>query len=95
MKINLVSEATYYPVKVGQKLKADASPSAKHKVQSPEGGRFEKLLLEKLSPDEATAISRLFGDLKLNPAAEPTARGLISGDETGSVPRGKFIDITI
>lgn len=94
MKINLVSEATYYPAKVGQKLKADASASAKHKVQSPEGG-FEKLLLEKLSPDEATAISRLFGDLKLNPAAEPTARGLISGDKTGSVPRGKFIDITI
>lgn len=95
MKINLVSEATYHPARVGQKSNADASPSAKHKVQSRESGRFEKLLLEKLSPDEATAIGRLFGDLKLNSAAEPTARGLISGDKTGSVPRGKFIDITI
>lgn len=95
MKINLVSEATYYPARVGQKSNADVSPSTKHKVQSRESGRFEKILLEKLSSDEATAISRLFGDLKLNSAAEPTARGLISGDKTGSVPRGKFIDITI
>lgn len=95
MKINLVSEATYYPARVGQKSNADASPSAKHKVQSREIGKFEKLLLEKLSHDETAAINKLFGEFRINSAGEPKDGNSSPGDVAGSMSRGKFIDITI
>lgn len=95
MKINIVSEATYYPARVGQKPNIEPDRSADRKKQPQQAGRFEKLLLEKLSPDEATAISRLFGQFKINPAKDPEPGGLTSSDITGSVVRGKFVDITV
>ena len=94
MKINLVSEATYYPARVVQKPETKAGQPVR-KTQSPESSSFEKLLLGKLSPDEAASISKLFGDFKVNSAEESKTGGLNSSDKAGSVLRGKFVDITI
>ncbi len=95
MKINLVSGATYYPASVGQKSNVEAGRPVDRKTQPQQASRFEKLLLEKLSPNEATAICKLFGEFKIDSAGKPEPGGLTSSDKTGSVPRGKFVDITI
>ncbi len=95
MKINLVSEATYYPARVVQKPETNAGQPVDRKTQSPESSSFEKLLLGKLSPDEAASINKLFGDFKVNSAEESKPGGLNSSDKAGSVLRGKFVDITI
>jgi len=95
MKINLVSGATYYPARVGQKSNVEAGRPVDRKTQPLQASRFEKLLLEKLSPGEATAISKLFGEFKIDSAGDLKPGGSTSGDKTGSVPRGKFVDIII
>ena len=95
MKVNLVSGATYYPARVGQKSNAEAGRPVDRKTEPQQASRFEKLLLERLSPDEAIVIGKLFGQFKINSAGEPKPGGLTSSDQAGSVPRGKFVDITI
>lgn len=95
MKINLVSEATYYPTRVGQKSNVEADRLVDRKKQPQQTGRFEKLLLEKLKPDEATVISRLFGEFNINSSGKPEPGDLSSSDITGSAVRGKFVDITV
>jgi len=95
MKVNLVSGATYYPARVGQKSNVDAGRPVDRKPQTQQASQFEKLLLEKLKPDEATVISRLFGEFKINSDGELKPGGLSSGEKTGSILRGRFVDITV
>jgi hypothetical protein len=95
MKVNLISEATYGPARVAQKSKTSPAQPINRKAQSPESSRFEKLLLEKLSHDEAAAINRLFGEFKMNSTGELKNGNSSPGDVMGSVSRGKFVDITV
>jgi len=89
MKINLVSDATYYPVRVGNNSKTAQNGKNPAAVQNSGSDKFSNILLEKLSPNEATAIQKLFGDFK------PGSVGRTGSESKGNITRGKFVDITI
>lgn len=94
MKINLVSDATYHPVRIGGNKTTPQNKSVGETRQPDTISQFNKLLMEKLSPTEATAIRKLFGDFKTGPVDEPRS-GPSGNGGTGYIARGKYVDITV
>ncbi|UCE67769.1 MAG: hypothetical protein JSU85_07125 [Candidatus Zixiibacteriota bacterium] len=94
MKVNIVSDATYYPSKINRQ-------GISNKEIKPADGRsrgvsrFEKLFLEKLSAEEAAAIQRLFGDFKIEDVGKNLGGNVSIAGKLSSIPRGSFVDIKI
>ncbi len=95
MKINLVSDATYYPVRSRQMNKTNENQAANSKQQAESVTRFDKILMDKLSPGEASAIRKLFGDFKTDMRVGKGVNSNQSDNNRGAVTRGRFVDITV
>jgi hypothetical protein len=94
MKINIVSDATYYPSKINrQEISNKEIKPADSK--SREVSRFEKLFLEKLSSEEASAIKKLFGDFSIEDVGKNLSGNVSIAGKLSSIPRGSFVDIKI
>lgn len=94
MKVNIVSDATYFPSKISRRETPD-------KVTKPADGktkeisRFEKLFIEKLSSEEASAIQKLFGDFNIEDVGKNLSGNISIAGKLSSIPRGSFVDIKI
>ncbi len=95
MKINLVSDATYYPVRSRQMNKTNENQAIDSKQQAESVTRFDKILIDKLSPGEASAIRKLFGDFKADTGADKEVNSNQSDNNRGAITRGRFVDITV
>ena len=95
MKINLVSEATYYPSRVALKKGTISSQRIVHNPKPKSLNEFEKLLLDKLNRSEATTIRRLFGEFQPGGKSGPVDDVTDPTGKLGSIPLGSFIDITV
>ena len=94
MKVNVISDATYYPAKIGRQAKSGHEIQSAG-VKSREASRFEKFFLERLSSEEATAIQKLFGDFKIEDVGKNLSGNISIAGKLGSIPRGSFVDIKI
>lgn len=95
MKINLVSDVTYYPVRSRQMNKPNENQSVNSKQQAESATRFDKILMDKLSSNEASAIRKLFGDFKTDMRADKGVNSNQSDNNREAVTRGRFVDITV
>ena len=94
MKINIVTDATYYPSKVSHRN--DTANNIKEAQNKTRGvSQFEKIFLEKLSSEEAAAIQRLFGDFQIEDVGKNLSGNVAIAGKLSSIPRGSFIDIKI
>ncbi|MEE9554816.1 MAG: hypothetical protein V3W18_11005 [candidate division Zixibacteria bacterium] len=95
MKINLVSDATYYPVRAGQNNKTTDNQAVGAKQNAESVNNFNKVLMDKLSPGEATAIRKLFGDFNTDTLAGRGQESNRPDNNRGALTLGKFVDITV
>ena len=95
MKINLVSDATYYPVRVGQNNKPAGAKPAGPTQQAENVNQFGKVFMQNLSPTEATAIRKLFGDFNSDTDTNLKPDTKTSSGNRGTASRGRFVDITV
>ena len=94
MKVNIISDATYYPSKINRQGISDKGIKPAD-GRSGEVSRFEKIFLEKLSSEEAAAIQRLFGDFKIEDVGRNLSGNISIAGKLCSIPRGSFVDIKI
>jgi hypothetical protein len=84
MRINLVTTgATYSPVKISQKPKVGSDPKVIGEPRLNAPAKGVETLLDGLTPQEATALQKLFGDFKPGKESIKNSRP------------GQFIDITV
>ncbi len=95
MKINIVSEATYYPAKVRENAHKAAESGGQKSQEAGKTQPFEKILFDKLSSEEATAIQKLFGDFHINDVRRDLDGNNSFAGKLGAIPRGKFVDIKL
>ncbi|UCC80871.1 MAG: hypothetical protein JSW64_05795 [Candidatus Zixiibacteriota bacterium] len=94
MKVNIVSDVTYHPSKV------DRGGASNEEIKSAGGesrevSRFERLFLQTLSSEEASAIQKLFGDFKIEDVGKNLSGNISIAGKLSSIPRGSFVDIKI
>jgi len=92
MKINLVSNVTYQPVRTGANKTVSGANNAASAKKADSISQFNKVLMEKLSPSETNEIRKLFGDF--NPASTNEIRPQSQTEsQSGIIPPGQFVDI--
>jgi len=94
MKVNIVSDATYYPSKINRR--EISNKESKHAdSKNREVSRFEKLFMQKLNSEEASAIQKLFGDFNIEDVGKNLSGNISIAGKLSSIPRGSFVDIKI
>ena len=94
MKINIVTDATYYPSKISrQQESTNVAKNPENKTK--ETSKFEKMFLDKVSSEKATALRKLFGDFNVENVGENQSGKISIEGRLNNIPRGSFIDIKI
>ena len=94
MKINIITDATYYPSKISrQQESTNVAKNSENKTK--ETSKFEKMFLEKISSEEVTALQKQFGNFKAGNVGENQSGKISIEGRLNNIPRGSFIDIKI